>query len=111
MDKIAVIDWEPILWVGGIFLMIISGLLGWIGLLLKAEKSNTKEALDKHENWILTLQAQVAESQKQTALAIQAIQIDQKQYQKQLEVFDKSIADSIIQKLGDISRNTGKKER
>ena len=31
MDEAISINWEPILWVGGVFMLIISGLLAWIG--------------------------------------------------------------------------------
>lgn len=95
------IDWNPILWVGGIFLTIISGLLAWIGILQmqgrKAEsdarlfdrevRSQLLNRTDKHEAWILQQQKDLNEMSHKTTMAIELIKIEQKQGQDRLKIF------------------------
>lgn len=117
MDKFTV-DWEPVLWVAGFFVAVVTGLLSWIVLLIKSSSLNiyqnialNRERLEKHESWILTLQRQVDENQKQTQLAIQAITINQDQDRKRFETFDKEFADRLIEKIRAITPEEKKKRK
>lgn len=81
------IDWNPILWVGGIFMAIITGLLTWIALLTRHDRSTITVRLDKYEAWILEQQKELNELSKSTHTAIELIKQEQKQGQERLRIF------------------------
>ncbi len=61
---------EIALWIGGAFLLIISGLLGWIVTLISSGKTDVNIRLEKHETWILAQQREIHEIAKTTGEAI-----------------------------------------
>lgn len=49
MEKGLAIDWTPILWVGGIFMAIISALLAWIGVMIREDKKSNETKYAAHD--------------------------------------------------------------
>lgn len=43
------VNWEPILWFGGLFLMIISALLAWIGVMIREDKKRNETNYAIHD--------------------------------------------------------------
>lgn len=43
------IDWEPIIWFGGVFLMIISALLAWIAAMIRDDKKRNETNYALHD--------------------------------------------------------------
>lgn len=84
------IDWNPILWVGGVFLAVISGLLTWIAVLIRQDKQEVNLRLEKHEDWILQQQKDLAEMSQKTTVAIELIKQEQKQGQERLKIFQEN---------------------
>lgn len=91
------------LWVMGIIGALIVILLGIIAYFIKMDKETVKGQLSKHEDWIINLQEQVAENQKQTSLAIQALQINQQNDRERFEMFNERFADDIVAKIRGIT--------
>lgn len=52
-------NWELIIWVGGIFLAIITGLLTWIAKLIQADREEIGFRLDKHDKKFRKQQKQI----------------------------------------------------
>lgn len=53
------INWEPILWIGGVFLAIITGLLAWIARLIQSDREEIGVRLDKHDKKFRKQQKQI----------------------------------------------------
>lgn len=83
MDEV----YQIALWIGGVFLMIISGLLGWIAFMLKSDKDTIVFRLEKHEGWIIKQQEEIHEMSEKTSVAIELIKQEQKQGQERLRIF------------------------
>lgn len=66
-----VIDWQPILWVAGIFTVVITGLLTWIGILIRSDRESVVTRMDKHETWIMANQDEIKRISSDTKLAIE----------------------------------------
>jgi hypothetical protein len=64
------IDWSPVLWLCGIVFSIITGLLTWIGYLIKSERSNFIYVQTKHEKWILENREDIKELAIETKEAL-----------------------------------------
>lgn len=56
MDQI---NWDAILWVGGVFLAIITGLLAWIAKLIQSDREEIGFRLDKHDKKFRKQQKQI----------------------------------------------------
>lgn len=52
MDQAVTIDWSPILWVGGVFMAVITGLLGFIAINIREDKRMSMENYQYHEKWL-----------------------------------------------------------
>lgn len=81
------------LWIGGIFVAIISGLLGWIVIILRYDRSTIEVRLEKHEGWIIKQQEELGEWSKTTHTAIELIKQEQKQGQERLKIFQENFFD------------------
>lgn len=88
-----VIDWTPILWVGGIFVTIISGLLLWIGVLVKVDRNTIVARTDKHETWIIEQQKEMIELGKNMNLSIELVKSEQAHSKDRLDQFMKLVED------------------
>lgn len=75
------------LWIGGIFLLVISGLLGWIGVMLRGDQKVVNIRLEKHEGWILKQQEEIRDNSEETKIAIELIKQEQAQGQERLKIF------------------------
>lgn len=84
------IDWQPILWLLGIFCVIIAGLITWLWSLGKAYIGTIIETTNKHESWILEQQKVLSELSHTTNTAIQLIKQEQKQGQERLRIFQEN---------------------
>lgn len=51
METITV-DWSPILWVGGLFMAVITALLAWIGAMIKDDKKRNETNYAMHDKRI-----------------------------------------------------------
>jgi hypothetical protein len=81
------IDWEPILWLFGVFCLIIGGLITWLWTLGRAYIGTIIQTTNKHEVWILQQQRELSEWSKTTHTAIELIKQEQKQGQERLRIF------------------------
>lgn len=73
---------QPVIWLLGSFGVIVSGLLGWIVLLLRSDKDGINLRLEKHEGWIL-------ENNNYTRTAIALIEQEQKNNREHFEQLEK----------------------
>lgn len=83
-------DWEPILWIGGSFLAVISGLLTWIAVLLRADRTIIIVRLDKYEAWIMSQQKEINDLTHSTNTAIELIKVEQAHAQDRLKIFQEN---------------------
>jgi len=99
MDAVGLIteitfNWEPVLWVGGIFMAVITGLLAWIGAIIKADRDHIDVRLEKYEKWILAQQRELAGLAKQTEVAVELIKVEQKMSNEKLRLFEEYLKES-----------------
>lgn len=66
-------NWELIIWIGGIFLAIITGLLTWIARLIQADREELGFRLDKHDKKFKKQQKQIYQLTLNTNEAISII--------------------------------------
>lgn len=83
-------DWSPVIWTLGVFLAIITGLLSWIGFLIKSDRELIINTQGKHETWILEQQKELNELSRTTSISIELIKVAQKQGDERLKVFQES---------------------
>lgn len=86
MEEIQSVDYwqllQPLIWLLGSFGIIVSGLLGWIVVLLRSDKDGINIRLEKHEGWIL-------ENNNYTRTAIALIEQEQKNNREHFDQLEK----------------------
>jgi len=69
--EVITLDWQPIIWIGGVFFSVITGLLGWIVWLIASDRTTIVTRMDKHEEWIMQTQTEIKDLARTTGIAIQ----------------------------------------
>jgi hypothetical protein len=93
------INWEPILWVGGILVSCIVGELGFIVYMLRKDRESIMENIvdvrnvgNKHEKWILKQQKQLNKLGKRSDMSIELIKAEQLNNNERLKTFEQYLA-------------------
>lgn len=91
------IDWQPILWVGCLFLSIITALLGWIAVLIRADRNNIIVRISKNEETIIEQQNELKDQKKEikeiavnTHEAIEIVKVEQQHAKERLRIFEEN---------------------